>query len=249
MRPSTARRRNDAECFRPCLQRPSRRWSSERRCRGRARASERGRGWLGAARVGRVGVCASPSACVGCSAAATRLWFMCRCGVRSARVCRALSSFALRCRRTACACGRQVLEELAKREAAQNEALRAREDAAKLIQALVRQRKTLRAFRTLMRLAKAVSLVARVIRRIRRRARRRAALFVQAHLRAYICHTHGICSHHTIMLIITSTRAAHTRALQRSAAPLRRRRSVAALISCRCTACCAQDGQSSLRHV
>ena len=102
----------------------------------------------------------------------------------------------------------QVLGELAKREAAMSEEIRQREEAAALIQALVRRRKTVRAFNMLLRLARAANLVAKVIRRRRRRARRRAALCVQARLRAYICHTRGICSFNTIMLIIKCS--AHT---------------------------------------
>ena len=54
----------------------------------------------------------------------------------------------------------EVLEELAKREASLSEERRQREEAALVIQGLMRQKRTRRAFRMLMALAKAVSLVA-----------------------------------------------------------------------------------------
>ena len=109
----------------------------------------------------------------------------------------------------------EVVDELAKRETLQSEEMRRREEAVALIQSLVRQKKTRRAFRMLMALAKAVSLVARVMRRRRRRKRRRAALLVQARFRAYICATRGICGFNTMLRLIICVRQAHQRALKR----------------------------------
>ena len=111
----------------------------------------------------------------------------------------------------------EVVEELAKRETLQSEEMRRREEAVALIQSLVRQKKTRRAFRMLIALAKAVSLVARVMRRRRRRARRRAALLVQARFRAFICYSRGICSFKTMLRLIICVRQAHQRALKRCA--------------------------------
>ena len=109
----------------------------------------------------------------------------------------------------------EVLEELAKREASLSEERRQREEAALVIQGLMRQKRTRRAFRMLMALAKAVSLVARWVRRRRKRKLRWAALFVQSHFRAYVCHKRGICHHKTILLIINTTRYAHYKAIIR----------------------------------
>lgn len=109
----------------------------------------------------------------------------------------------------------QVLDELAKRETAiASEGMR-QEEAASLIQSLIRRRRTRHSFAMLMKLAKAARVVSRGMRAWANRRYRKAALCVQAHLRSYVCQSRGICRASTILLIIYGTRASHVRAMAR----------------------------------
>jgi hypothetical protein len=108
-----------------------------------------------------------------------------------------------------------VLAELAKREAALQAEQAEREEAAQLLQAAVRRKRTNKAFRVLRYYAGAVRIISRLIRRRRRRKRLRAALLLQARIRAYLCSSRGICSFGTVLLIIRCTRTAHLRAMTR----------------------------------
>ena len=109
-----------------------------------------------------------------------------------------------------------VLAELAKREELQRVEDRDREEAAAAIQAIVRQRRTTRAFKMLRRMAIAVRLVTQYVKSFRRRRRRKAALVVQKHARASIVHRLGICDYCVMLGLISSTRAAYARCLSRN---------------------------------
>ena len=84
-----------------------------------------------------------------------------------------------------------------------------------MIQSLVRQKRTRRAFAMLRALAKSVRIVSKAMRFWQFRRHRKAALCVQAHLRAYVCESRGICRHGTILAIIYGTRASLGRSMRR----------------------------------
>ena len=109
----------------------------------------------------------------------------------------------------------EVLVELGKREAQ----VREREDlvleAAVLIQGIYRQKKTKKAFQFLRRMAIAVRLVNRFFSQWRRRRRRNAALKIQTAARAYVLHKLGICERSTALAVISGTRSAYHRSLNR----------------------------------
>ena len=103
----------------------------------------------------------------------------------------------------------EVIDELAKREAEQEEDARDQEEAAMIIQSLIRKRRARQAFIMLRELAAAVRVITKVARRKRRRTIRRATLLVQARVRAWLCWTRGICRFNTLLVIIDGLRAAH----------------------------------------
>ena len=109
----------------------------------------------------------------------------------------------------------EVIDELAKREAEQEEDARDQEEAAMIIQSLIRKRRARQAFIMLRELAAAVRVITKVARRKRRRTIRRATLLVQARVRAWLCWTRGICRFNTLLVIIDGLRAAHLRCLKR----------------------------------
>mmetsp|Transcript_4192 Transcript_4192/g.9175 ORF Transcript_4192/g.9175 Transcript_4192/m.9175 type:complete len:753 (-) Transcript_4192:251-2509(-) len=107
----------------------------------------------------------------------------------------------------------EVLAELGKREALARSEERLKEEAASIIQSVVRKRRTTRAFRTLQRMAHAVRIVTRFVRMWQRKRHRRAVLILQAHARAYVVHRLLICDYNTMITIIEGTRAAYLRCL------------------------------------
>jgi hypothetical protein len=110
----------------------------------------------------------------------------------------------------------EVLETLAGSEAVRARIQAEREEAARLIQAIMRRRKSRAAFRMLKRLSSAVLLVIRWVRRRRRRKQRRAALVIQAHFRAGLCQKLQICSYAALLCAVYGLRAMHNRAVCRS---------------------------------
>ena len=88
--------------------------------------------------------------------------------------------------------------------------------AAAAMQAIVRRRRTLRAFRMLRRMAYAIRLVTRYVLNFRRRRRRWAALVMQKHARAALVHRLHICHYRTMLWLIDAMRAAYVRALTRT---------------------------------
>ena len=109
----------------------------------------------------------------------------------------------------------EVLEALARAEAALLRENAERDEAAKFIQGVVRSRRSNRGFRMLMRLAAVTKVVVRWTRRRRLRRRRRAAYTIQAHARAYMCASRGICPYDTMLCIIDGLHRIHLRAVCR----------------------------------
>ena len=108
-----------------------------------------------------------------------------------------------------------TLDEIHMREAEHLAWYTRREEAAIIIQGIVKRRKASRTLRFLIRMIRAVRLVAKCIVNWRHRRRRRAALRIQAHARAYICASLGLCSYGTTLAIVYGLRAWSARAIGR----------------------------------
>ena len=112
----------------------------------------------------------------------------------------------------------EVLAQLGKREAAKKEEEDEMLEAVVLIQGAWRTKKTKQTFALLRRLAVAVRVVTKAMLHWRRRRYRKASLILQAHARAYILHSVGICERRVALAVILGCRRAYNRSLYRMVA-------------------------------